>query len=75
MTKYGDLNGDSNVSAYDIGQDSITVQFADGACYLYTAQSVGLSNLNTMITLARAGRGLNGFISRVVKSRYDRKLT
>ena len=74
MTKYRDLNGDSNVSAYKIGGDSITVQFADGSRYLYTVLSVGQSNLMTMIALAQEGRGLNGFISRVAKNRYAKKV-
>jgi len=41
MERYKNLGGDSGVTAYEIGQGSITVQFKDGAVYLYNNQSAG----------------------------------
>jgi hypothetical protein len=74
MERYNDLGGDSSVVGYEIAEGSITVQFSDGATYLYTAQSAGTGNLAEMQRLATAGRGLNGFIRRVVRKGYARKL-
>jgi hypothetical protein len=73
MERYKNLGGDSGVSAFEIGDGSITVHFSDGWKYLYTNQSAGSSNIVEMQQLARAGQGLNSFINRVVKKRYARK--
>lgn len=74
MTRYMNLNGDSGVAGYELGADSITVYFKDGAAYLYTWASAGASNTVHMTELAVGGRGLNRFISRVARKRYARKL-
>lgn len=74
MDRYKNLGGNSNVVAYEIGLDSITVQFGDGSVYLYTTQSAGSANIAEMHCLANAGQGLNSFISRVVKKGYSRKM-
>lgn len=74
MERYQNLSGNSGVTAYEIGQDSITVQFQDGAVYLYTGQSAGLANLREMQRLALAGQGLSSFIARVVRDGYASKL-
>src|SRR5687767_12090776 len=39
METYKNLGGDSNINAYDIGDDSITVRFNDGGTYLYNYDS------------------------------------
>lgn len=70
MERYKNLGGNSNVLAYEIGQDSIAVQFGDGSVYLYTAQSAGALSIAEMHRLALAGQGLNSFIGRVVKKGY-----
>lgn len=64
MERYKSLGGNSGVSAYEIGTESITVQFGSGAVYLYTYQSAGSSNIEKMKSLAVAGEGLNSFINR-----------
>lgn len=74
MEHYKNIGGDSGVAAYEIGQGSITVQFKDGAVYLYNNQSAGAANLAEMQRLATAGQGLNSFISRVVRKGYAQKL-
>ncbi len=74
MEQYRNLGGDSGVAAYEIGPGSITVQFKDGAVYLYTNQSAGAASIAEMQRLARAGQGLNSYISRVVRKGYAQKM-
>lgn len=73
MEAYGNLGGNSNVTAYEIGNDWIKVQFRDGAIYTYTYQSAGQVNIEQMKKLAAAGRGLNSFISSDVRKAYASK--
>lgn len=73
MEIYKNVAGDSAVVAYEIGDDSIRVQFRDGWIYTYTNESTGRGNVEHMKALASAGGGLNGFISRVVKGQYAAK--
>jgi hypothetical protein len=74
MEHYKNLSGNSGVTAYEIGEGSIIVQFKDGAVYLYNNQSAGSANIAEMQLLAAAGQGLNSFISRVVRKGYAQKL-
>ncbi len=74
MVPYKNRGGDSGVTAYEIGQSSITVQFKDGALYLYNNQSAGPTNITEMQRLAEVGQGLNSFIGRVVRKGYAKKL-
>lgn len=74
MERYRNLSGDSGVTAYDLGPDSITVQFGEGDAYLYTNASAGAANIARMQTLAKAGRGLCTFINKAVRDRYARKV-
>jgi len=74
MEIYKNLGGNSNVRAYEIEGESITVQFGDGSVYLYTYQSAGQDKIEQMKILAIAGRGLNSFIMRRVKKAYAAKL-
>ena len=74
MQRYIDIGGDSGVAAYEVGPDSITVQFKDVATYLYTNASAGSANIQTMKSLATSGDGLNAFITRNVKKAYASKL-
>lgn len=75
MEVYQNLNGDSGVQAFEIGTESITVEFRSGRerFYHYTYGSAGANNVETMKTLARQGSGLNSFISTTVKTGYDSK--
>ncbi len=74
MERYNNLNGDSGVAAYEIGDDSIKVEFRDGHIYLYTYQSAGRENIERMKELAIAGRGLSTFIIKFVGKRYASRL-
>lgn len=74
MEMYKNLGGNSGVAAYGVGGDSITVQFNDGAVYLYSYASAGNHNIETMKKLAAAGQGLNSFIMKYVRKSYAAKL-
>lgn len=73
MERYRNIDGDSGVSAYEIGVDFIRVQFSTGATYLYTYSSAVSENIEQMKILARKGDGLNSFISTTVRKLYARK--
>jgi hypothetical protein len=70
LVRYKNRAGNSGVIAYEIGRDSIRVQFVDGEWYVYTVKSAGRDNIERMKTLARSGQGLSGFISTHVKDRF-----
>lgn len=71
MENYGNLS--SGISAYEIGPDSITVRFKDGWSYLFTYASAGKGNVEQMKALAKAGSGLNTFITKNVRHLYASK--
>ncbi|MCD9521553.1 hypothetical protein GLP21_10380 [Photobacterium carnosum] len=75
MTPYMNRNDNSNIEAYEIDGDSITVKFMSGRWqyYLYTSQKPGPIVVEKMQDLAREGRGLNSYISRVVRTNFERK--
>ena len=74
MTPYRDWDHDSGVRAFEIGSDSITVQFKDGSKYLYTSLTPGRQEIEHMARLAQAGEGLNSYITKIIKRRYARKI-
>jgi len=74
MERYKNLNGNSGVAGYELGSDSITVEFEEGGRYLYTDTSAGAENIRQMQQLARGGAGLATFINRVVRERYAQRL-
>ena len=75
MARYGNLSRGSGIIAYEIGDNSITVEFEKGKVrnYLYTYASAGIDNIEQMKVLAIAGQGLNSFIDRVVRNHYAGK--
>lgn len=75
MTRYKNLNGNSNVEGYEIANDSITIRFMSGQFrnYLYDSIRPGTAVVERMKVLALQGHGLNSYISTTVKSNYSRK--
>jgi hypothetical protein len=73
MQRYSDIDRDSGVVAYEIGNDFIRVRFSDGAIYLYTYASAGRHNIEQMKVLAARGDGLNAYINDHVKKGYARR--
>ena len=74
MEQYANLGRDSGVVAYEITADSITVQFRDHSLYLYNFNRPGTEAVEHMKSLALAGRGLNSYISRVVRKNFAQKI-
>ena len=63
MQRYANLSGNSGVVAYRIGPDFVDVRFKGRReTYRYTYESAGSLHVETMKTLARAGRGLSSYI-------------
>ena len=71
MERYRNLGGNSGVSAYEIGDDLITVHFSTGKPYLYSYRSAGRANIENMKVLARKGEGLNSYIKKNVNNKYE----
>lgn len=71
MQPYGNAHGDSGIRGFDIGADSITVEFSNGPIYRYTYVSAGTANIEEMKKLALQGSGLNGYINRYAKNAYQ----
>lgn len=73
MRPYVNTDGDSNVEAYEIGANYIEVKFKGKAkVYRYSYISTGRENVEQMKILAQRGTGLNSFIMRNVRTRYER---
>ncbi len=75
MKQYKNLQGNSGVDSYQLGEDSITVRFINGGTYLYTNESTGTTHIKEMQRLAQLGKGLNSYISKVIKKQFARKVT
>ena len=69
--EYPNLSQNSGISEVTIATDAVDVKFTSGSVYRYTRKSVGSANLATMKALAIAGKGLNGFINKVVRNLYS----
>lgn len=74
MPLYKDINGDSGVLSYEIGDGSITVHFERGGSYPYTNSSTGADHIAEMQRLAQIGDGLNAYINKHVGKNYAQKL-
>ena len=72
FVKYANLSGNSNVSAFEIGTDYISVIFNNTQKpYVYSYRSAGQFNVEHMKKLALSGCGLNSFILRYCKYSYE----
>lgn len=67
MQPYKNSGNLSWISAFEIGEDYIKVQFIDGVIRLYTTNSVGSKHIQKMKELAISGKGLYNYIVRHVK--------
>lgn len=73
MEKYRNKGGNSGVLAFEIGSDSISVQFKGTTkTYKYSySGKAGRSHVDAMKSLARNGSGLNRYIDQYVKNKFD----
>ena len=70
LTPYGNGNGNSGIIGYEISNDSIDIQFANGSIYTYSEANIGELNFLNMQVLAMRGSGLNAFINKHVRGKY-----
>jgi hypothetical protein len=61
---YSDRSGKSGVVAYRTHDDAIDILFRDEIVYRYDEATTGRDHVERMKWLARAGKGLAGFINR-----------
>lgn len=74
METYQNVNGNSGIAGYKIGDTCIEVEFADTeSVYRYFYESAGRENVEEMKRLAAQGHGLNSFINRRVKYLYEKR--
>ena len=72
MELYMNLNGDSGVHSFEIGDTYIIVKFHGAArLYRYSYLRAGSLHVEQLKELALNGRGLNSYINRHVKKLYD----
>jgi len=71
LQHYLDLNHDSAVANYEIGQEFIRVQFRKNSrVYTYSYASAGVQHVENMKQLAQYGDGLNAYINRYTRWLY-----
>lgn len=71
MERYRNLNGDSGVFTFEIGDDYIKVVFSTGVEYTYSNHKAGRLHVENMKRLAIQGAGLNAYINKNVRKLYD----
>ena len=71
MPLYKDLDGDSGIRSYEIGDSFIMVTFDGGKTYRWSYAKAGRFHVEQMKKLAEYGDGLNSYIMRNVKKLYD----
>ena len=74
MTPYGNANGKSGVTAYEIRREAIVVEFRHGGRYVYDFATTGRECVEEMKVLAIEGRGLATYINKHVRNLYAAKL-
>lgn len=67
MQPYKNSGNLSWISAFEIGDDYIKIQFIDGVIHLYTNGNAGIKHIQKMKELAIAGKGLNNYIDKYVR--------
>jgi hypothetical protein len=71
MAQYGGNKRRTGVRGYEIGPDSIDVEFSSGWVYRFSYQKPGPLRVERMKQLAESGHGLSTFISKHVKNRFE----
>lgn len=71
MEIYKDINNDSGVISYEIGNTFIRVKF-NGTAKIYTYSSAGIEIVERMKQLAKVGDGLNSYIKTYANSLYEK---
>ena len=74
MERYKNLNGNSGVSNFALGDEWIEVEFLRKGIYRYTYKSAGRAQIEKMKQLARKGQGLSTYISQHTHNMYEKIL-
>jgi hypothetical protein len=61
----------SGVQGFEIGPDSIDVEFSSGWIYRFSYLKPGAQRVEHMKQLAESGHGLSTFINKHVKNRFE----
>ena len=69
---YANLSGNAGVTHYSYGETSISVIFRGGRSYTYSYPGAGAEHIEEMKRLADSGQGLSAYITRNVRTLYDR---
>ena len=73
MERYLDLDGDSGILAYEIGETYIRVKFERTfKIYTYSYRSAGAIRVEEMKRLAKIGDGLNSYIKLNANNLYEK---
>ena len=71
MRQYGANHKKHGVQAFEIGPDSIDIEFSSGWIYRFSYQKPGQPRVEKMKALAESGHGLSTFINKHVKNRFE----
>ena len=76
MKIYGNGNGNSGITAYEIHEnnDAIDIEFTSGGIYTYHRVNIGDIHFAVICELANAGAGLNGYLNRLRKQKFNGRL-
>ena len=73
MTPYKNLSQKSGVTAYEISDEGIRVQFVSGDVYYYSYTTPGSTHVEEMKRRATEGLGLATYISQNVRDKFESK--
>ena len=71
MRQYGGNTKRRGVTGFEIGPESIDVEFTSGWIYHFSYQRPGQPRVEHMKQLAESGHGLSTFINKHVKNRFE----
>ena len=72
MTAYKNLNGNSGIVDFEIGENHIDIQFKNGGIYRYHRSVIGDLNFLNLIAAAVIGEGLNSHINKRCRGLAER---
>lgn len=73
MEGYLDLDNDSGVVSYEVGDTYIRVKFSGTVkIYTYSYRSAGIEKVERMKQLAKSGDGLNSYIKLYANTLYEK---
>ena len=71
MQPYGGHHKKHGVQAYEIGPESIDIEFGSGWVYRISYHKPGPNRVEHMKQLAESGQGLTTFINKHVRNRFE----